>query len=280
MSNLSDTTANYNIQKPELWTLVIGLTNNALRYIIFSDLVNDSLISGEIEIKVATETEYLKAVQDIIYDNSALLLDYKKVLVCYDSTHFMLFPPEAECDEASATDVLSEFFYPNSTGDFTHCDMPQSNSAIAFDAPSGLLSFLHRTYYNVEIVHRLTPLCEYFASQQGGTSISRMYVYLTNGMMHLCLFKKGKLLMANSFSFKDINEAAYYALHAWESAGFAGLDDEVQLLGDKSLRDAIAPTLRKYISYVMPILFPAAALKIGHDATRSHHDLLLLAISQ
>jgi hypothetical protein len=54
-------------------------------------------------------------------------------------------------------------------------------------------------------------------------------------------------------------------------------NDELQLSGDKAVRDELMPQLRKYISFVMPIIFPASAMKIGQDAIKAPFDLILLS---
>ena len=107
-----------------------------------------------------------------------------------------------------------------------------------------------------------------------------MYAHLQDDKLSLCLFQRGDLAMTNSFKFETIDDAAYYALHAWQSYGFDALADEIQLSGDKSLRDDITPMLRKYVNYVMPAIFPAAAMRIGHDAVKAPYHLILLALCE
>ena len=56
--------------------------------------------------------------------------------------------------------------------------------------------------------------------------------------------------------------------------------NELFVTGSKALRDATIPTLRKYINYVMPSIFPAAALRIGQDAVKAPLSLILLALCE
>ena len=56
--------------------------------------------------------------------------------------------------------------------------------------------------------------------------------------------------------------------------------DELQLIGDRTVRDAVAPMLRNYVTYVMPAIFPAASMRMGHDAVKTPFDLILLLLCE
>ena len=107
-----------------------------------------------------------------------------------------------------------------------------------------------------------------------------MFLHLDGERMRMCIFGKGRLLMANTFDYRSPDDAAYYVLHAWQSFGFDALADEILLSGEKSRRDQITPLLRKYVNYVIPAIFPAAAMRIGHDAVRAPYHLILLALCE
>ncbi len=66
-------------------------------------------------------------------------------------------------------------------------------------------------------------------------------------------------------------------LNAWQNLGLDVRSDELQISGDKALRDTLTPQLRKYINYVMPMIFPVSAMKIGQDAIKAPFDLILLS---
>ena len=104
-----------------------------------------------------------------------------------------------------------------------------------------------------------------------------MFVHLYDNRIDMCIFGKDELLMTNTFHYREVDEAAFYMLNAWQNWGLDVRNDELQLSGDKSLRDSLTPQLRKYINYVMPIIFPVSAMKIGQDAIKAPFDLILLS---
>lgn len=276
-NNLPTKTTDIEIRRPELWTLHLALNAQRISYVLYSKAQDDSLIWGEVGIDLSFGS-YLKGVENAIYDNPLFLKPYGEVKVVVDSTRFMVMPSEID-DDDTRLDVMDTAF-PDAEGEFAFCGMPQCGTVMGFEMEKGLEAFLQRTFFNPPICHALVPLCEYHKSKQGQTSLRRMYAHLHDDKLSLCLFQRGDLAMTNSFKFETIDDAAYYALHAWQSYGFDALADEIQLSGDKSLRDDITPMLRKYVNYVMPAIFPAAAMRIGHDAVKAPYHLILLALCE
>jgi len=277
-STLSGSTNDIEIRHPELWNLLLCLKVESVDYVIYTKAQENSLISGSIALDMSFG-DYLKSLENCVYDNPLLLKPFGKVRVIADSDHFSLVPTSIADDEDLAEDVYLKSF-PDAEDEMSVCVMPRCEVAIVYGLPRGVKSFLQRTFFNPPVCHSLMPLCEYYVSKQAETSLSRMYIHIADGAMKMCLFSKGRLLMANVFGFHSIEDAAYYALNAWQAFSFDALNDEVQLAGDKQLRDQLTPILRKYVNYVMPAIFPAAALRIGHDAVKAPYNLILLALCE
>jgi hypothetical protein len=58
------------------------------------------------------------------------------------------------------------------------------------------------------------------------------------------------------------------------------LTDELQLTGDGGQRASMTPELRKYVKYVMPAVYPAAAMRLGRNAMQAPLELILLALCE
>ena len=274
MSSLSNNTQDIEIRNPELWTLILRLDEDSVKFILYSDEVENSLISRELRLDV-NAGGYLKALENCIYDNPTLIQDYKQVAVSVLSSHFAIFPVEVG-DEDTIQDAM-DYMYADDEGDCISSELISGKSTIAFKMSRGVTSFLQRTFNMPLIVHRLVPLCSYSNKKSEKSGISKMYVHVNDNNMDLCVFRKGELLMANTFHLRDDDEAVYYMLNAWQSLELDVMTDELQLSADKSVRDKLTPQLRKYITYVMPIIFPASAMKIGQDAMKAPFDLILLS---
>ena len=276
MSSLSNITSDIKVERPELWNLNICLDSDSLRFALCCDAQANSLIVRHLPLVTDDNTTLLKALENIIYDNPLFLHDYKEVRISVESMQFLLIPPhEAENSE----DLLLEM-YPGTTNDMCQCTLTECGDiCLAYLLPEGVSAFLSRTFPDARPIHHLLPLCEYYRHrQEEGTSVSRMYVHLLPNRMDVIIYRKGALCFANSFAFTGINDAAYFALAAWSQANLDAMSDEAQLIGDKDLREQLTPILRKYISCVVPAIFPVQAMRLGDDAVKAPLDLILLSI--
>lgn len=274
MSSLSNTTSDIEIRHPECWNLIMRLGGNAIKFILYSDEEENSLISRELPLNVIGG-DYLKALENCIYDNPVLIQDYKRVAVSVESSRFAVLPKDV-CDDDMMNDIM-DYMYVGDTEDRYMCDLSERKTSIAFTIPQGVVPFLQRTFNMPKIVHHLVPLCAYSAVKSEKSGISKMFVHLSDNRMDMCIFRKGELLMTNTFRYRNNEEPSYYILNAWQTYGMDSLADELQLSGDKEVRDSLMPLLRKYVSYVMSIIFPASAMKIGQDAIKAPFDLILLS---
>lgn len=277
MSNLSDTTSHIDIRQPEFWTLQLALCPKMIQYTLFDVDEENSLIAGEVPLDLSGGS-YLKAVENAIYDNPALLQDYKQVRVLIFSQHFMILPPEYSTE----TDAEEAFraMYADAKGDVATCFLPRCHAHIAFEVEKGLIGFLHRTFNIPPIVHHLYSLMEHFKWQDERRTGACMHLNLRQEGIDMLIVRDKQLLMANSIACTAPDDVVYYALHAWQSFNLEATRHELFITGEKALRDAVIPTLRKYVSYVMPSIFPAAALKIGQDAVKAPFELILLALCE
>lgn len=277
MSNLSSTTAHIDIQHPEYWTLQLALAAKEVQYTLFDIDEENSLISGTLPLDLSCGS-YLKAVENAIYDNPVLLNDYKKVRVMVESQRFMILPPEFS-DEMDAQDAF-EAMFSEMEGDFALCNLPRCGVNIAYEMPKGLLGFLHRTFNMPPVVHHLYPFMEHFKQQDERRTGACMHLNLRDDRVDILIVRDRALVMANSYPCTDTANAIYYTLNAWNTFGLEATKNELFVTGSKALRDATIPTLRKYINYVMPSIFPAAALRIGQDAVKAPLSLILLALCE
>lgn len=274
MSSLSSLTQDIEIQRPELWTLIVRVGMSAVKFILYNDAEENSLISRELPLNIGAG-DYLKALENCIYDNPVLLQDFKKVAVLVESSHFVLLPNNMADDDVMQE--VMDYVYANDGGDRDVCNMINGKVSVAYALNKGVIAFLRRTFYNPDIVHQLVPLVRYSCEKSEKSSIAKMFVHVADDCMDVCVCRKGELLMANTFGYRSIDEAAYYILNVWQNLGLDVYSDELQISGEKTVREQLMPQLRKYISYVMPIIFPASAMKIGQDAIKAPFDLILLS---
>lgn len=82
------------------------------------------------------------------------------------------------------------------------------------------------------------------------------------------------------FAFREPIDAIYYIMACRDMLKLDAQDNELLIAGDNSLRDAITPTLREYLAYVMPVIFPSSMFKAGKDAMKAPFDLIVLPLCE
>lgn len=262
-----------NIEHPEAWELLVSIDDKQVDYILFTPSVAGSLIVGD----VARTGETLQALEDAVYDTPELLNEYRRVRVIVRSPHFVLLPQETTDDDCL---TLVHAAFPGDPGDAAVCPLPQNGVKVAYLMPQGLQAFMGRTFNYPSVCHHLVPLCEHFKELNRGAAVSRMFVHLSGGHMDLAIYRDDRLVCANTYPYADARDAAYFVLNAWRTHGLDQLTDELQLLGDGDLRAQMSPVLREYVKFVMPAVYPAAAMWLGRNAMQAPLELIQLALCE
>lgn len=278
MSSLSETTGDIKIDDTRLWSLTLFIDAARIHMMLHSDMVTDSIICRSIDLaKWNDDNEYLRALENAVYDNPLLLSDFKRVRVSVDSRKF-LFLPAGYGNDYDVHETF-EMAFPGSDGDFVVSRGYNCLTDVAFMLPQGVYQFLRRTFSNVPVRLHLEVLCSYFRGQTNTSTVNRLAVYIReDGVIDLCAFRQGRLQMANTYVCRTNDDMIFYILAVWNELGFDVNSDEIQIAGDKTARAAIMPRLRNYVTYVVPVMMPPAAMRLASDVAKAPFNLIVLAI--
>lgn len=264
------------ISEPQLWRLELRIGKDALHVVLFCTVEDNSLIYREISLDKAA-ADRLKALEDAVYENPLLLADFAKVDCVVETDCFTIVPASINSDEVREK-IMAKMF-DGFDGEIVANDLPGQNATILMGLDAEMAGFLRRTFNNPRIYHHLAPLCRYFHSKSRLGNTGKMYAYMRHDRMDLMAFGKDTLLLANTFIYRDSMDAVYYILSCRKMLGF-GFGDEMFLSGDNASREAIVPVLRKYISCVMPVIFPSSMFKAGKDSMNAPFDLIVLPLCE
>ncbi|MDE6490847.1 MAG: DUF3822 family protein, partial [Muribaculaceae bacterium] len=181
---------------------------------------------------------------------------------------------------ATADRILEELFPDNDTPTAsTVTPLPRCGAAIAMLLPADIDGFLRRTFQHMKMHHRLAPLTEYFHSRGRMGVSGKMYAHFHLGAVDVIAFGTDGLTLANTFRYREPADAVYYIL-ACRRMLDSDSDSELFVSGDQTLREHVVPTLREYVPYVMPAIFPASALRTGHNAINLPLELTVLPLCE
>ena len=170
--------------------------------------------------------------------------------------------------------------FPSFEGEIVPCEISEQGAIILMGVETEIIAFLRRTFNNPRLHHHLSPLCKYFFHKNNHGNSTKMYACLHSGKIDVIAVTSRGLKFANTFDYHNAIDAVYYIMASRQMLGMDNANDEMFLSGSPSAREAIAETLRKYINYVMPVIFPSAIFKAGKEAMKAPFDLVVLPLCE
>ncbi len=265
------------IKDTHLWRLALRIDENKMHVVLFCSIEDNSLIYREIPLDSAAQS-HQKAIEEAIYDNPLLLSDFQRVDCVIETDKFTVIP--SEIDDADVKEKIFNTTFPSFDGVMIENKLSELNATLLMGLNAELTNFIRRTFNNPNILHHLTPLCIYFNRKNKMGNAGKMYAHIHNNQLDLLSFGKDTLRLANSYAFRDPMDAVYYILACRKMLNLDPGSDEMLIAGDNSVREAITPTLREYLAYVMPVIFPSSMFKAGKDALNAPFDLIVLPLCE
>lgn len=265
------------INDARLWRLALRIDSKKLHVVLFCSVEDNSLIFREIALDSAAQS-IQKAIEEAIYDNPLLLSDFARVDCIVETDKFTIIP--SEIDNPDVQEKMFSETFPSFEGRVLENKLKELDASILMGVDEELLNFLRRTFNNPCIQHHLAPLCTYFNRKSRLGNAGKMYAHIHDNKLDLLAFGKDSLRFANTFAFREPIDAIYYIFACREMLHLDANSDELLIAGDNAMREAITPTLREYLAYVMPVIFPAAMFKAGKDALNAPFDLIVLPLCE
>lgn len=261
------------IQQPQLWRLAMEVSDERLQVVMYSIHEDNSLIFRNIPLDASAQSP-LAALEDAIYENPLLLSDFSKVDCLIDTSRFTVVPSEIRSDDLRRRLLAS--LWPDDGYEVVADDIPGCRATILTAVDSGVGGFIGRTFIDADVSNRIAPLATYFAGKSRLGNSGKMFVNLHGRAMDIISFGRDTLRMANTIVFESAEDAVYYILASAKVTEFSVGSDELMICGDGAMREQLMPMLRRYISYVMPVVFPSAMMRAGKDAMSVPFELIVL----
>lgn len=199
------------IQQPRQWRLALEVCGRSLGCALWPEGADDSAIAAEIGFP-ADANGQLRGLEEAVYANPLLLEDFAAVTVAVDSREFTIVPsPLAEsCTPAAILEAAGL----ESEGREVVVDFSPAGFAIVYTVDSALFAFLRRTFFNVEIIHRLTPLinARLAAVTDAAPGSQAVAGIAGDGRIDIIATTGSALAAANTFAYTDTADAAYCLL--------------------------------------------------------------------
>ncbi|MEG1617821.1 MAG: DUF3822 family protein [Bacteroidales bacterium] len=219
---------------------------------------------------------FLSALEESILRNEQLLLPFGKINVLVASNRFTLVPEPFYAD--SEKEKLFDFNLNRAHEVILTNRMKQTGAVNIYGIEKDVYAFLLRTFHNPNFFHHISVLTEYFAGRSKLGNSAKMICQYRPGMIDIICFRKGKLLLANSFKALHPNDATYFILNCWKNSGLDAEGDTLQITGDQKLCQEVSSLLTPYLAHIEPIVFPTQIFTMGKESIKSPFDLIALDI--
>ena len=273
------------IDNPGQYRLGLRLGRGRLDVTLDSPLAEGSLMVHSLVLDEAAPSP-LKALEACVYDNPLLLCDFQKITCIVDTDTFVGLPPGLDGDDEECRAAREEIFaaayadFAAEGGETFLSPTGVAGVSVMAGVDAGIAAFLRRTFFNVRLLHHLSPLCRYFLSMAVRGNQSRVYANLRPGATDIIVTRSGNLLLANSYTTPTVADRVYFILAVRRLLDLPE-GAETLLSGSVALREELMPALREMVtSLVMPVIFPSVIFRAGKDAMRAPFDLILLPLCE
>ncbi|MBD5225660.1 MAG: DUF3822 family protein [Bacteroidales bacterium] len=261
------------IQQPQMWQLIMEAGTERLAAMAFSPSDRQPMRFHEWEFPAASACEGIQALENTIYDHPGLLTDFGKVTLLYDTLRMVPIPDTD--NEADAGEIFRSIYPPClRQGKILLSRIPEMGMALCFEIPADTENFLRRTFPCITIDHPVAPLCRYFRAKHPLRRRGKTLVNIRGKRLDIITLGEHTPLAVSSHFIADPMDAVYYIL-----ASRQGLElrdsDEIMIAGDRTLRAAVTPILRRYVRYVMPALFPSVMYRAGKESLAAPFELVV-----
>ena len=264
------------ITNPRMWQLVLEVRASALEAVAFSPYEDHALIYERIEFDPSAPGT-LRALEDAVYDNPMLLLDFRRVTVLYDAHHMLVLPPAGEsADRAAFRRVFPAAL--TGGGEVLVNHMPQLPADIAYEIPADIAGFLRRTFPGIVIEHPLAPVATYFRAKHPTRRRGKTIVNLSDSRLDMVVLGDEAPLVISSQRFVEPIDAVYHILAARERHSLLDTD-EIMVAGDTVRRVAVTAILRRYVRYVLPAIFPSVMFRAGKASLSAPFEMILAPLA-
>ncbi len=262
------------IANPRLYNLILRIEPSRFDVMIYNGGEDDSLIYRNI--RQDSALSQVAALEETVYDNPVLLGDFNKITVIIATPEYAIVPSWIGEEDALTEKVAEKLLIRDDTEtELLSIKMPELGITDLINSESRLIAFLRRTFNNPEILHHIVPLIKYFYKSDKLGAIGKIFVNLRNDSLDIISFSENSLKLVNTFTFNDRMDAAYYILAACEQLKKDSNEHEILISGNSEIREEITPILRKYVGYVMPVIFPSTIFKAAKDTMKAPFDLIV-----
>ncbi|CAN5523613.1 hypothetical protein BH11BAC1_BH11BAC1_06850 [soil metagenome] len=176
-------------------------------------------------------------------------VDFRNVSVQFTNNRFTFIP--AAIFKAEDSEAYFNFNQPKRDDESLHYDTIRGYDAVnIFTVPDLLIAGCKKMFEKFNVHHHLTSLLDaarFHSQKQSGKS---MFIHLHSSWLDIIVLEERKLLFANSFSAKSIEDVVYFVMMVCEQLALNTDKATVILSGEVEKETGLAKELQQYIRHI------------------------------
>lgn len=265
-----------NANSSEKYIMSIRLRPDGLSFSAYNPLETGSFFYRD---KIfERNVSFMDNLKDFFFENEVLSYPFKQTYILCEEVPYTLIPKEVS-QEHTTLEFL-KFNFTSFTGRGISNTLKELPIEIIFGVEEELYEFCCRSLLDPHFIHSITPLLTYWRKVNTLSSRKQMFIYLYNQHVDIVCLEEGRLLFANTFKFKHINDILYYILYVWKQLEMDQEEDQLRVAGESDIRTKIIKILHNYIRSVTISEAPSEVYLWGTEAIQAPLDLLILSICE
>lgn len=221
---------------------------------------------------------YINSLKETFFENEILVRNYRKVSVLIVSPQYTLVPDRIAGNKKE-TKFLS-FTFSDTEKKTLKNNLKDEQADLLFDMNEEVFEFCSRSTVDPTFIHHMTPQLAMLKKQSVPEERNRLFVIAHPKMIDLICFNEGKLLLANSFTYKQFDDLLYHIFNVWRHLDMDQLNDRLFLTGETKLCNHLTQSLRPYIRHIGRIEMPSEAYLMGGEILQAPLDVILHTVCE
>lgn len=265
------------ISQPELWRMALLVSDKSLDVALYPPVVREQMLWRHFGLD-DKDASHMRGLEDAIYDNPLLLSDFKSVS-CILNYPTQVFPRDMDPDQVR--EIYVQCAAPEiSVDDVQLYECGADNAVIAMGVDQDTKAFLSRTYYNARFYCRMAEMVRYLIGLCRHSEGISVMIPLGHDELTIVITDGAKLLMANTFAYKQDVDAAYYILASLQCLNLDLQQVKVSVGSIGHDTSSIMQILQRYVTNVGPMPFPSLRFRATKELMKAPLDLLIRPICE
>lgn len=158
-------------------------------------------------------------IQQIYLEDELLKQPFRKTRVVFNNMRYTLLP-EAFFNAANATDPLQSLMELQATETAQSTLLEWMNARLIYACPELLRQTMMGLFPSAQVLPMAAAILAGFREHNRQQEAQAIYLFVDSNELHLFAFEKGSLKLHNTVRFEHTNDALYFTLLFFQSAGY------------------------------------------------------------